>query len=124
MPGGTKPITIRREVLQRVIIGRRCKARKKLITQTNSCCAAEEERCYLIDAGGFSQVDGLPAIDKGAQGEVHVFYSGSALPATHSHDGLAAPDSSSSIEVEEATSCKLNILLTLAVEVQGDLLSL
>lgn len=81
-------------------------------------------RWYLIDAGSFSQVDGLPAIDKGSQGEVHVLHCGSALPAAHSHNGLAPPDSSSSIEVEEPTSGKLDVLLTLAVEVQRDFLGL
>lgn len=73
---------------------------------------------YLIDAGGFREVDGLPAIDKGSEGEVHVFNRGSALPATNSDNGLAAPNSSCSIEVEEASSCKLDVLFTFAVEVQ------
>ena len=84
----------------------------------------QDRRRYLIDAGSFSQVDGLPAIDKGSQGEIHVFYRGSAFPSAHSHNGLATPDASCSIEVEEATSSKLDILLALAVEVQGNLLSL
>ena len=84
----------------------------------------EDRRQYLIGAGSFSQVNGLPAIDKGSQGEIHVFYCGSAFPAAHSHNSLATPDSSCPIEVEEATSRKLDILLALAVEVQGNFLSL
>ena len=78
----------------------------------------------LVDTGGVSEVDGLPAIHKCAQGEVHVLNGCSALPATDCNDGLAAPDSSCSVEVEEAASCKLNILLTLAVKIQRDFLSL
>ena len=78
----------------------------------------QTEQKYLIDAGGFCEVDGLPAIDKGSEGEVHVLNCGSALPAANSDDGLATPDSSCSIEVEEAPSRKLDILFTFAVEVQ------
>ena len=92
--------------------------------QKGSSSKSEDRRWYLIEACSFSQVNGFPAIDKGSQGEIHVFYCGSALPAAHSHDSLATPDSSCSIEVEEATSSKLDILLALAVEVQGDFLSL
>lgn len=73
---------------------------------------------YLVDAGGFGEIDGLPAINKGSEGEVHVLNCGSALPATNSDNGLAAPDSSCSIEVEEAPSGKLDVLFTFAVEVQ------
>ncbi len=78
----------------------------------------KQQQKYLIDAGGFSEVNGLPAIHKGSEGEVHVFNCGSALPATNSDNGLTAPDSSCSIEVEEAPSRKLDILFTLAVKVQ------
>ena len=56
--------------------------------------------------------------------QVHVLDSGSALPATHGDDGLAAPDSSCAVEVEEAARCKLDVLLTLAMEVEGNFLSL
>lgn len=90
----------------------------------NAAAAAEQAAADLIEAGGLSEVDGLPAIDKGTQGKVHVLNGCSALPATNSNDGLAAPDASCTVEVEEAASCKLYILLTLAVKVQGDLLSL
>ncbi len=83
-------------------------------TVTNIQIAAR----YLIDAGCFSEVDGLPAINKGSEGEVHVFNCGSALPATDSYNGLTAPDSSCSVEVEEAPSSKLDVLFTFAVEVQ------
>ena len=89
-------------------------------TQMSCSCAL----IYLINAGCFSQVDSFPAVHKGSQGEIHVFNSGSALPATNSNNGLAAPDASCSIEVEEATSGKLDILLTFAVKVQRDLLGL
>ena len=87
-----------------------------------TCIGAE--KWYLIDAGGLCEVDGLPAIDKGSEGEVHVLNCGSAFPATNSHNGLAAPDSGCPVEIEKAASCKLDILLTFAVEVQGDFLSL
>ena len=78
----------------------------------------ESTAAHLIDTSSFCKVDGLPAIDEGSEGEVHVLNCGSALPAANSHNGLAAPDTSCPIEIEEATSRKLDILFTFAVEIQ------
>ena len=104
------------------------KVQISIVADCGNVCSAPEltpvppiytqQQKYLIDAGGLSEVDGLPAIYKGSEGKVHVFNCGSALPATNSDNGLAAPDSSCSIEVEEAPSCKLDVLFTFAVEVQ------
>ena len=92
--------------------------------QTAADAGKEQTATDLVDTSGVSEIDGLPAIHKCAQGEVHVLNSCSALPAADSDDGLAAPDPSCSVEVEKAASCKLHVLLTLAVKVQRDFLSL
>lgn len=71
----------------------------------------------LIHTCGVSEVDGLPAVHECSQGQVHVLNCGPALPATNCDNGLAAPNASCAVEVEEATSSKLNVLLTFAVKV-------
>lgn len=51
------------------------------------------EGVYLVDAGGICEIDRLPPVDIAPQTQVHVFDSGSALPAANSIDGISPPDS-------------------------------
>jgi hypothetical protein len=58
-----------------------------------SCFAGQHS--HLIHTCYVQKIDCLPAIHKSSQGEVHVLYGSSALPAPNSDDRLSPPDTCS-----------------------------
>jgi hypothetical protein len=76
----------------------------------------------LVGALDVMQIQAVPALEVGAQRQVHVLHHCVTLPATRIADGLNAPDAGSATEVEEPASVGACPLLHLVVEVEVDAL--
>lgn len=64
----------------------------------------------------------MPALEKGAQREVHVLHKCSRIPSARGVDARLSPHAASAVEVEEVARREARVLLALDVRVQADLL--